>query len=330
MQNVKEFYRVYMNMRNLSVFLRKEIYKIHNENLRLKKLNTELVNKSRATRVTDNYPDRHASSQNFSDELGKKFYKLDKFDSLVDVTVTHPARSNYTRNEHKIKKFRSQQNINQMQSNEPQNHPEKSSNFLTSNSNANLYGSELALDFPGVHLLKATPQITTIGKAIEEAEFKMAVRRNINPNKNTHSQSFYVTPEQETRRKNNYPGSSSSSSFSSSGYCSQRLQHSQLRQSQIELTPGYGHNEPFEQTFGTNKHYSSIEISPSLNHSPISYATSPSSMTTQNRSQSSTVLWRKPQIYRSFSNLNYQDNSKPDDGRDRNPVYFIKVRIILI
>ncbi len=45
MQNLKEFYRVYTNMKDLSTFMRKEICKMHTENIRLNKLNSDLTEK---------------------------------------------------------------------------------------------------------------------------------------------------------------------------------------------------------------------------------------------------------------------------------------------
>lgn len=139
MHNLKEFYRVYLNMKSLSVFLRKEICKIYNENQKLKKQNAKLnekLSENRSGKMTS------ASSKNIYDDLGKKFYKLEKLDSLIDTT----AEKNQP-----IRKSFSQQNLNQ----ESLLRPDK------------------------VSLFRTTPATTTIGQTIEEAESKLAIRKSI-------------------------------------------------------------------------------------------------------------------------------------------------------
>jgi hypothetical protein len=297
--NLKEFYRVYLNMKNLSIFLRKEVSKLHNENIKLRKHNTNLTNRLntvlRHSSAEGVYSVR-ASNQNIYDDLGKKFFKLDRLDSLIDTnTTTLPTpNSTYKKNESpKMKKFCSQQNVNKIP--------------VTEKGALGSYASELALhDSAEIHLLKATPRITTIGKTIEETESKLAIRRTVNSFQGTAKRqtqskqiSFVLSPERK-----NTGAFSSASSFSSSGYSSQKL----LDQANSR-----------QQCPKAKRNLSVDVCSPSLNHSPVSYTTSPSSVSTHTHNRVSHIRCHRPVAHNSFSNLNYEFSSVNRDSFS--PIY---------
>ena len=250
MHNLKEFYRVYLNMKNLSVFLRKEISKMYNENLKLKKQNAKLNDKLSSKRS-----DR---SHNIHDDLGKKFYKLEKFDSLMDVTASNNM------NCQPMRRSFSQQNLSQE--------------------------SLLSLKTTTSTLFRTTPATTTIGQTIEETESKLAIRKNIMNNQHHHI------------------GSSSCSSFTSSGYYSNMPNPNIFTAVPNHRTDYENHDfENFEQprkkSNDYSKRFSSIEIG--SNNSDSS-----SSLLNSSRSCNQNIYKQQHQakFYQSFDNLSYENS----------------------
>ena len=185
--NLKEFYRVYMNMKNLSVLLRKGILKIYTENCKLKQQNTAL-NHDRTYRQSTHM--NKAPNLNSCNDLSKQFFKLDKHNSLMNVNSARdePSKSN---------KSLSQQELKQTSQTDSFNDDSVYSEFTVvtnPNSKPNLIRQT---SVNKIGLLKSTPKTMTIAQAFEDTE---VVKRQV-PSFHEHT--------------------TSSSSFSSSGYYSQ-------------------------------------------------------------------------------------------------------------
>lgn len=260
-QDANEFNRVYLKMRNLSIVLRKEICKTYNENLKLKKRNVQLMKRLNepGTAALGQTRPFLESNQNICDELGQKFYKFDK-DETRDCSEDTSQRENTLADlnstsllNYEIAYARPARNsLNQLF-------------FSNRNINEQSTADNVSTE---IHLFKSESNTTTtIGQTMGETESSVGIYKNNNVSKK--DEPFYL--------KRHYPkmveGSSSSSSFDSSGYYSANV----LLRKRENNQHGKGHQ--------ANKRFSAIEPNISL---PL-ICTTP-----KNRSFSSNSLMQQP------------------------------------
>ena len=255
--NLKEFYRVYMNMKNLSVLLRKGILKIYTENCKLKQQNMAL-NHDKTYRHSSDM--NKAPDLNSCNDLSKQFFKLDKHNSLMNVNSARdePNKSN---------KCSSQQELKQTNPTDSYIDDSVYSEFTVvtnPNSRPNLTRQT---SMNKIGLLKSTPKTMTIAQAFEDTEACLATRRHV-PSFHEHT--------------------TSSSSFSSSGYYSQMNR----MPAQAMCPPNLQHRVAVVRP--------NLVASSSSSTSSSSFAY-PHSLMRTNRAESNVT--RKCKLFQSFDNL---------------------------
>lgn len=286
-QDANEFNRVYLKMRNLSVVLRKEICKTYNENLKLKKRNVQLMKRLNepGTAALGQTRPFLESNQNICDELGQKFYKFDK-DETRDYSEDTSQRENT---------LADLNSTNLLNYEIAYSRPARNSlnQLFFSNRNINEHQSTADNVFTEIHLFKSESNTTTtIGQTMGETESRLGLYKNNNVSKK--DEPFYLK-----RHNPNFKmveGSSSSSSFDSSGYYSTNVL---LRK-----------RENKQHAHQAYKRFSAIEQNISL---PL-ICTTP-----KNRALSSNSLMQQPR--QSFDNSSYAHRKLLPSGKVQNIRY---------